>query len=120
MKFGKGEIKYFKDKLNTIWIGTGYGIILLKEKSVQFNTLKEMEGKSVRGMLEKDNGNIIFATYVGLYEWDRISKKINGIPNSRSTLNICFKPVHLQDNKLFTTLENYIAFDILDIKKTNL
>ena len=117
MKFGKGEIKYFKDKLNTIWIGTGYGIILLKEKSVQFNTLKEMEGKSVRGMLEKDNGNIIFATYVGLYEWDRISKKINGIPNSRSTLNICFKPVHLQDNKLFTTLENYIAFDILDIKK---
>lgn len=43
-------------------------------------------------------------------------QKINGIPNSRSTLNICFKPVHLQDNKLFTTLENYIAFDILDIK----
>lgn len=117
MKFGKGEIKYFKDKLNTIWIGTGYGIVLLKEKSVQFNTLKEIEGKSVRGMLEKDNGNIIIATYAGLYEWDRKSKKINGIPNSRSTLNICFKPVHIQDNKLFTTLENYFAFDILDIKK---
>ena len=117
MKFGKGEIKYFKDKLNTIWIGTGYGIILLKEKSVQFNTLKELEGKSVRGMLEKENGNIIIATYAGLYEWDRKSKKINGLPNSRSNLNICFKPVHIQDNKLFTTLENYYAFDILDIRK---
>jgi ligand-binding sensor domain-containing protein len=117
MKFGKGEIKYFKDKLNTIWIGTGYGIILLKEKSVQFNSLKELEGKSVRGMLERDNGNIIIATYAGLYEWDRKSEKINGLPNSYSTLNICFKPIHIQGNRLFTTLENYYAFDILDIKK---
>ncbi|MFY8013640.1 MAG: ligand-binding sensor domain-containing protein, partial [Saprospiraceae bacterium] len=117
MKFGKGEIKYFKDKLNTIWIGTGYGIILLKEKSVQFNTLKELEGKSVRGMLERDNGNIIIATYAGLYEWDRKTEKINGLPNSYSTLNICFKPIHIQGNRLFTTLENYNAFDILEIKK---
>ena len=117
MKFGKGEIKYFKDKLNTIWIGTGYGIILLKEKSVQFNTLKELEGKSVRGMLEKENGNIIIATYAGLYEWDRKSEKINGLPNSYSTLNICFKPIHIQGNRLFTTLENYNAFNILEIKK---
>jgi ligand-binding sensor domain-containing protein len=117
MKFGKGEIKYFKDKLNTIWIGTGYGIILLKEKSVQFNSLKELDGKSVRGMLERDNGNIIIATYAGLYEWDRKSEKINGLPNSYSTLNICFKPIHIQGNRLFTTLENYNAFDILEIKK---
>ncbi len=117
MKFGKGEIKYFKDKLNTIWIGTAYGIILLKEKSVQFNSLKELEGKSVRGMLERDNGNIIIATYAGLYEWDRKSEKINGLPNSYSTLNICFKPIHIQGNRLFTTLENYNAFDILEIKK---
>jgi ligand-binding sensor domain-containing protein len=117
MKFAKGEIKYFKDKLNTIWIGTAYGIILLKEKSVQFNSLKELEGKSVRGMLERDNGNIIIATYAGLYEWDRKSEKINGLPNSYSTMNICFKPIHIQGNRLFTTLENYNAFDILEIKK---
>jgi len=117
MKFAKGEIKYFKDKLNTIWIGTAYGIILLKEKSVQFNSLKELDGKSVRGMLERDNGNIIIATYAGLYEWDRKSEKINGLPNSYSTLNICFKPIHIQGNRLFTTLENYNAFDILEFKK---
>ena len=117
MKFAKGEIKYFKDKLNTIWIGTAYGIILLKEKSVQFNSLMELDGKSVRGMLERDNGNIIIATYAGLYEWDRKSEKINGLPNSYSTLNICFKPIHIQGNRLFTTLENYNAFDILEIKK---
>ncbi|MCE2771061.1 MAG: hypothetical protein LW711_13815 [Saprospiraceae bacterium] len=117
MKFAKGEIKYFKDKLNTIWIGTAYGIILLKEKSVQFNSLKELDGKSVRGMLERDNGNIIIATYAGLYEWDRKSEKINQLPNSYSTLNICFKPIHIQSNRLFTTLENYNAFDILEFKK---
>ncbi len=117
MKFAKGEIKYFKDKLNTIWIGTAYGIILLKEKSVQFNSLKELDGKSVRGMLERDNGNIIIATYAGLYEWDRKSEKINELPNSYSTLNICFKPIHIQGNRLFTTLENYNAFDILEFKK---
>ena len=64
-----------------------------------------------------NNGNIIIASYAGLYEWDRKSKKINGLPNSRSNLNICFKPVYIQGNKLFTTLENYYAFDFLDIKK---
>lgn len=117
MKFAKGELKYFKDKFNTIWIGTAYGIILLKEKSIQFNSLKELEGKSVRGMLERDNGNIIIATYSGLYEWDRKSDKINGLTNSYNTMNLCFKPIHIQGNKLFTTTENYNAFDFLDIKK---
>ena len=117
MKFGKGEIKYFKDKLNTIWIGTAYGIILLKEKSLQFNSLKDLEGKSVRGMLERDNGNIIIATYAGLYEWDKKTKKINELFHSGVNLNICFKPIYYQGDYLFTTLENDYAFDILKFKK---
>lgn len=116
MKFGKGEIKYFKDKLNTLWIATGYGIILLKKKYIQFNNIKELEGKSARGMLEKENGNILIATYSGLFEWNLKTSNAYKIPKRTSNLKTCFKPIYFKDNNLFTTLENYKAFDILDLK----
>jgi len=117
MKFGKGELKFFKDNLNTIWIGTGYGIILLKEKSVQFKSIKALEGKSVRGILENENGKLIIATYAGLYEWDRKRNQLNPLPATKSNINICFKPIFKKGDTLITTLENYYGYGILDLKK---
>lgn len=117
MKFGKGELKFFKDNLNTIWIGTGYGIILLKEKSVQFKSIKPLEGKSVRGILEKKNGKLIIATYAGLYEWDIEHNQLNPLPATKSNINICFKPIFNKGDTLITTLENYHGYGILDLKK---
>jgi hypothetical protein len=119
MKFGKLEIKYFKDNLNTIWIGTGYGIILLKKKSVQFNKIKELKGISTRGILEKENGNIIIGSYSGLYEWDIKTKKTRQLP-LHVRFNICFKPIHIKGDMLFTTMENYLGFGIIDLKKNKI
>jgi len=120
MKFGKLEIKYFKDNLNTIWIGTGYGIILLKEKSVKFNKIKELVGISTRGILEKNNGNMIIGSYSGLFEWDIKTKKTRQLPLQGRNFNICFKPVHIKGDTLFTTMENYLGFGIVDIKKNRI
>ena len=117
MKFGKLEIKYFKDNLNTIWIGTGYGIILLKEKTVKFNKIKELVGISTRGILEKNNGNMIIGSYSGLFEWDIKTKKTRQLPLQGRNFNVCFKPVHIKGDTLFTTMENYLGFGIVDIKK---
>lgn len=117
MKFGKLEIKYFKDNLNTIWIGTGYGIILLKEKSVKFNKIKELVGISTRGILEKNNGNMIIGSYSGLFEWDIKTKKTRQLPLQGRNFNVCFKPVHINRDTLFTTMENYLGFGIVDTKK---
>lgn len=117
MKFGKGELKFFKDNLNTIWLGTGYGIILLKEKLVQFKSIKALEGKSVRGILENENGKLIIATYAGLYEWDRKQNHLYNLPSINSNINICFKPIFKKGDTLITTLENYYGYGLLDLKK---
>jgi ligand-binding sensor domain-containing protein len=119
MKFGKLEIKYFKDNLNTIWIGTGYGIILLKKKSVHFNKIKELKGISTRGILEKENGNIIIGSYSGLYERDIKTKKTRQL-TLQGRFNICFKPIHIKGDMLFTTMENYLGFGIIDLKKNKI
>ncbi len=63
------------DKENTIWVSTYEGVFQMNFQKNNFKKL--LQGKSTRGIIRGNNGNLWISSYTGLFEIDKDSKKEN-------------------------------------------
>lgn len=67
--------RIFCDNKGTIWVGTKTGVAFFNEKTNAFTALQQIN-TSVFGMAQAPDGKIIFATWQGVYAYDKITKQL--------------------------------------------
>ncbi|MFN8303103.1 MAG: two-component regulator propeller domain-containing protein [Saprospiraceae bacterium] len=81
------NFRIFKDHEGGTWVATrDYGVLKLRKRNITFTTCAELQGISLRGMVEMPDGKIYIATYNGLYHYDPVSNTARLVDGSRKAI----------------------------------
>ncbi|HLP92716.1 MAG TPA: triple tyrosine motif-containing protein [Saprospiraceae bacterium] len=97
-------IRCYTDRQNVIWVAMQYGgYFKMKLKEVKFNTCPDLEGVSLRGMIEARDGTIFLGTYNGLFHFNPSTNRAKLISDRPQI--VAFQPACIMGDTLLSFSE---------------
>lgn len=100
------SFRTFRDTAGLIWVAPQYGgVFKLKKAEMQFTKCPDLDGVSLRGMIEKPDGSIYIASYNGLFHYFPRTNKALWMFKTR--LDIFFHLLEVRGDTLFAASESF-------------